>query len=852
MKTLLIVDGNSIINRAYYGIRPLTTKEGIYTNAVYGMISILQKQIDIVRPDYCVMAFDLHEPTFRHKAYGAYKAGRRETPQELRMQFPYAKDVARAMGFHVISQSGYEADDILGTLSREANRAECRVYCLTGDRDALQLISRNTTVLLATNKETVHFDVHRFVEEYGVRPEQFVDVKALMGDASDNIPGVAGIGEKTALKLIYEYDTLELLYDGLDQKDIPRGTKAKLEAGRENAFFSRMLATIVRDAPLDVPFASLRERGEYQDLYALRDLFVKLEFSALIRRMGLNDIGPTPAVGADGEGASSDAISAGDAVQVSAEALCALDAAKAVAIAVEGQSLYVKSEEALLVCNDTPSLWKPFLEERDRTFYTHDAKALYHTLDALGIACAEVAFDTMLAGYMLSPTESDYALSRLCVQYLGCAASCDNAAAAVSLTYALASVLAQALGETGMERLYHTVELPLSVVLFKMEKRGFLVDVEGLRAYGEQLGALCAEYESRIFMAAGKTFNVNSPKQLGEVLFDTLQLPCPVKKRSTNAEVLDRLRPYHPIIGDILEYRQVAKLKSTYTDGLVKVADAEGRIHSRFNQTVTATGRLSSTEPNLQNIPIRTEQGRVLRKYFIPRDRDHVLVDADYSQIELRLLAAISGDETMIDAFKNGVDIHAVTASEVFGVPISAVTSEMRKRAKAVNFGIVYGIGDYSLSVDIGVTKRQAADYIAGYKRTYPAVAAYLHDVVEHARETGYATTIYGRRRAIPELSSSKKMLAAFGERVAMNSPIQGSAADIIKAAMVSLDARLSKSELDARLILQVHDELIVECHRDIADTVKEIVREEMENVIALAVPLTVDVKAGDTWYDGH
>ena len=850
MKTLLIVDGNSIINRAYYGIRPLTTKEGIYTNAVYGMINILQKHLDMIKPDYCAMAFDLHEPTFRHKAYDAYKAGRHATPDELRMQFPYAKDVARAMGFAVLSQVGYEADDILGTISKQANEVGCHAYCLTGDRDSLQLIDANTTVLLATNKETVNFDRERFIAEYGVTPEQFVDVKALMGDSSDNIPGVAGVGEKTALKLISEYGSLDALYDGLEEKNIAKGTKAKLEAGKENAYFSKMLATIVRDAPLDVPFSALKERAESEDKHALRDLFVKLEFSALIHRMGLEDLDPAPTA-VETDVCIEDTPSAA-AEAVTAEALCALDVAEPVAIAIEGESLFIKTGKTLLACNDTPALWKPFLENVDRTFYMHDAKSVYHTLDGFGIACAEAAFDTMLAAYMLSPTESDYALGRLSVQYLGRAVSCENAQTAAILTYELSSILSARLTENGMENLYHAVELPLSKVLFQMEKRGFLVDVEGLRAYGEQLGALCAEYESRIFMAAGKTFNVNSPKQLGEVLFDTLQLPCPGKKRSTNAEVLDKLRPYHPIIDDILEYRQVAKLKSTYTDGLVKVADENGRIHSCFNQTVTATGRLSSTEPNLQNIPIRTAQGRVLRKYFIAKDHDHVLVDADYSQIELRLLAAIAGDETMIDAFKNGVDIHAVTASQVFGVPISAVTGEMRKRAKAVNFGIVYGIGDYSLSVDIGVTKRQAADYIAGYKRTYPAVAVYLHDVVEQARRDGYVTTIYGRRRAIPELSSTKKILAAFGERVAMNSPIQGSAADIIKAAMVSLEARLSRSALDAHLILQVHDELIVECHRDVADKVKEIVREEMENVIDLAVPLTVDVKAGYTWYDGH
>ncbi|MBE6659515.1 MAG: DNA polymerase I [Ruminococcaceae bacterium] len=854
MKKLFVVDGNSIINRAYYGIRPLTTKEGIHTNAVYGMITILEKQLDAVKPDICVIAFDRREPTFRHKAYAEYKAGRHASPDELRMQFPYAKECAAAMGFTVAEQPGYEADDILGTLSAQAVDNGYEAYLLTGDRDALQLIGDNITVLLATNKETVVFDRAHFIEEYGVTPEQFVDVKALMGDSSDNIPGVAGVGEKTALKLISEYRDLDTLYDGLEDKNIAKGVKAKLTADRENAFFSRMLATIVRDAPLDNAFSMLKSRAELEDRPALRELFIKLEFSALIKRMNL-DCGmeglPACPVSTQTEEAAPLPTAP---MQTDAAFLGTLSADPILSITVGEENgaaqLYVSDGTALYACPLDDGL-TAFLSARH--VVTHDAKLLYHTLHRAGLPIPTVDFDTMLAGYVMNPSESDYNLPKLAVQYLDTVIP-DGAheAAQTAVTARLYPVLRDKVAADGMERLYYDIELPLAGVLFRMEVRGFRVDVDGLAAYGESLGQMCEQYMENIYNAAGVVFNINSPKQLGEVLFDTLGLPCPSSKRSTNAEVLEKLRPYHPIISDILEYRQVAKLKSTYTDGLVKVAGADGRIHSSFNQTVTATGRLSSTEPNLQNIPIRTELGRQLRKYFVAKDDNYVLIDADYSQIELRLLAAISGDETMTEAFKNGTDIHTVTASQVFRVPAEAVTPEMRKRAKAVNFGIVYGIGDYSLAMDIGVTKKQAGEYIDSYLKTYPAVSAYLQNIVKTAKQDGYVTTLYGRRRYIPELTASKKMLIAFGERVAMNSPIQGSAADIIKAAMVRLESELSASGLDARLILQVHDELIVECHRDCMDEVKAILKRVMENTIDLSVPLTVDVQAGDNWFDGH
>ncbi len=855
MKKLFVVDGNSIINRAYYGIRPLTTKDGIHTNAVYGMITILEKQLEAVQPDICVIAFDRREPTFRHKAYAEYKAGRHASPDELRMQFPYAKECAAAMGFTVAEQPGYEADDILGTLSAQAVDNGYEAYLLTGDRDALQLIGDNVTVLLATNKETVVFDRAKFMEEYGVTPEQFVDVKALMGDSSDNIPGVAGVGEKTALKLISEYHDLDALYDGLEDKNIAKGVKAKLTADRENAFFSRMLATIVRDAPLDNAFSTLKSRAELEDRPALRDLFVKLEFSALIKRLNLDcGMEGLPACPVNTDNPDAKPLPTVPET-VDSTVLCALPTQKPLAIGIGCDNgvpeLYVSDSDALYMCPLADGGIAAFLAKGP--FITHDAKQLYHTLHNAAIAVPAIVFDTMLAGYVINPSESDYNVPKLAVQYLD-AVIPDGAheAAATAVTARLYPVLKDKVAADGMEQLYYDIELPLAEVLFRMEVRGFRVDVNGLNEYGTLLGGMCEQYMENIYNAAGVVFNINSPKQLGEVLFDTLGLPCPSSKRSTNAEVLEKLRPYHPIISDILEYRQVAKLKSTYTDGLVKVAGEDGRIHSSFNQTVTATGRLSSTEPNLQNIPIRTELGRQLRKYFVAKDENYVLIDADYSQIELRLLAAISGDETMTEAFKNGTDIHTVTASQVFRVPAEAVTSEMRKRAKAVNFGIVYGIGDYSLAMDIGVTKKQAGEYIDSYLKTYPAVAAYLQDIVKRAKADGYVATLYGRRRYIPELTASKKMLIAFGERVAMNSPIQGSAADIIKAAMVKLEQELTASGLDARLILQVHDELIVECHRDCMEEVKDILKRVMENTIDLSVPLTVDVQAGDNWFDGH
>ena len=848
MKKILIVDGNSILNRAFYGVRPLTTKDGLHTNAVYGMLNILLKHLDALKPDVLAAAFDLREPTFRHTQYAEYKAGRKGMPDELAMQLPFAKDCLSAMGFHVLSLSGYEADDILGTLAVDAADAEMQAILLTGDRDALQLIGDRVTVLLAKNQDTVVFNREHFIETYGITPEEFVDVKALMGDSSDNIPGVPGIGEKTALKLISTYHSLEGLYEALERGEISGAVKTKLTAGADSAMLSRRLAKIDCNVPLAQKARELEELKP--DRARLRELFIRMEFSQLMKRMHLSEEETE-------KGHDNTAMLTFEESILPADSLKSLPAGP---LALHMQlaeevCLYLSDGRKVWICKTPPSeLLSAFLSDKDRFFIVHDAKAWYTELAKIGISPADAGFDTMLAAYVLNPTDSAYGLERLCMQYLGVDRR-EGEAWTSAAVYALYESMRQRISDTGMDFLFTKIEMPLARVLFQMESCGFRVDTDGLKRFGEELGSLGSEYADRIYNAAGMTFNIQSPKQLGEVLFEKIGLPPLAKTKtgySTNAEVLERLRPYHPIISDILEYRQVMKLKSTYADGLWKAADSAGRVHTSFHQTITATGRLSSTEPNLQNIPIRQDLGRELRKFFIAENEDYLLLDADYSQIELRLLAAISGDETMIKAFRDEVDIHAVTASQVFGVPLKAVTPEMRKKAKAVNFGIVYGIGDYSLSIDIGVTRREAAEYIRQYLEKYPAVSAYLQDIVRRAKEDGYVTTLFGRRRYIPELKATKKQTVSFGERVAMNSPIQGSAADIIKLAMVNLTRRLAEGGYDARLILQVHDELIVECHRTCAQEVMRLMKEEMENTIQLPVPLTVDLSSGATWYDGH
>lgn len=844
MKTLLAIDGNSILNRAFYGIRPLTTSDGLYTQAIYGMLNILLHHLEALRPDFVLCAFDRKEPTFRHLRYEGYKATRHGMPEELAVQLPYAKQAVEGLGITICSIPGYEADDILGTCAAFSHTdPELCTYILTGDRDSFQLIRDNVHVLYVSTGNTTDMTRAAFGEKYpGITPETFVDLKALMGDSSDNIPGVPGIGEKTALKLIGQFGSLDALYDGLEGADLTPSVQRKLTEGKESAYLSKELAQICITAPIGSSPSEFSYKGLRRA--EMKALLSRLELNKMMARLGLDkDESPT-----DGRTEPAE-----DAPQTTSCQPCEIlwaEETELLGAALTENSLSLSDGKEIRVCNYTEKEQIESVFSAPHRLAVFDSKALYHLLCRLGIVCTAEIVDVTLAAYMLEPGASKYQADRLCGLYLDKKPACDSQAYLASL---LAPALLERLEQTNQLALYREVELPLTKVLTKMELTGFHIDREGMEAFGRKLNDLCDRYKAEVYEAAGVEFNLNSPKQLGSVLFETLGLP-PVKKTSTgystDAETLEKLRPYHPIIDAILDYRQVAKLKSTYADGLLKVADENGRIHSLFHQTVTATGRLSSAEPNLQNIPIKTELGRELRRYFIPENDNYVLIDADYSQIELRLLACISGDETMISAFNSGADIHTATASRVFGVPEEAVTPELRKRAKAVNFGIVYGIGAYSLSQDLGVSKKQAGEYINQYLDQYPAVRGYMTETVASARRDGFTTTLFGRRRPIPELASKRKPEQAFGERVAMNSPIQGAAADIIKIAMINVSAKLQKEGIDARLILQVHDELILESHRSCADRAAEILKKEMESAVSLPVPMTVDLGIGNTWLD--
>ncbi len=846
MKKLLVIDGNSILNRQYFGVRPLTNSAGVFTHAVYGFVNVLLNQLASLEPDAVAVAFDVHAPTFRHEMFDAYKAGRHGTPPELLMQFPYAKQFLTAMGIPVIEAAGYEADDILGSLSArwEAEGGAC--YVLTGDRDSLQLISDKTTVLLAKNNETVPYTPARFLEDYGVTVEQFVDLKALMGDSSDNIPGVAGVGEKTAVKLIATYGSLDGIYTHIDEVKASAKVLTNLREQREQAYLSQKLARIIRDMPAELLPAKIP--AVQPDRAALRALFAQLEFAGYIKRMGLDEDVPVareaaeemPAVTIESADLPGLRLSSPTAIWLTDEALELCDGSRQI-ICPLGEGLfafegYDKLAEWLDTCNTS--------------FIVYDLKSLLHTLDGLlphfDSGRFDCAFDVLLAAYVINSSDSAPSLAKIAGAYLG---SPDENA---QVLYRLMAPLAARMEADECRALYKEMELPLARVLYKMEKRGFLVDRDALQAFSLALEIAAGNDMAEIYRMAGHEFNIHSPKQLGEVLFDELKLPFFKKTKtgySTNAEVLEKLRPIHPIIDLILDYRQVTKLRSTYAEGLLAVADEGGRVHTTFKQALTATGRLSSTEPNLQNIPIRTELGRELRRAFVARE-GYTLVDADYSQIELRLLAHCAGDPIMIDAFNSGTDIHTVTASQVFGVPEAEVTPELRKRAKAVNFGIVYGISDFALAQDLSITKAQAGEYIRSYKETYSGVDAYLHATIEEGKDKGYVKTLFGRRRYIPELTSSKAMMRAFGERVAMNSPIQGSAADIIKVAMIRVEEALEASGMDAKLILQVHDELILEAKDECAEAAAALLKAEMERAFGALVPLTAEVFCGKTWYE--
>ena len=859
MKKLLCIDGNSIINRSFYGVRPLTTKDGFPTNALYGFVNIINKQIESIKPDYAAVAFDLKAPTFRHKMYAEYKAGRHAMPDELAAQMPESKILASAMGLTPLSLEGYEADDILGTLSRmaEDESEECIAYVLTGDKDALQLISPRVHVLLATNNDTIDMDEAAFLEKYGVPSSTFVDVKALMGDSSDNIPGVPGIGEKTALKLIAEYGSVDGIYEALpDAKHTP-SLRTKLENGKESAYTSRTLATIFREVPLGITLSDIAFSGS--DKEKLKELFLKYEFSGFIKRFGLDSV----EVSVSSDDSKTDVVAETKSVKefknetIESDRLAHLPSGAYSFDAYElcgqltinlfdGNTLYEYTTDGTNALAD-------FLARRDVEIICCDAKKLYKLLRLHGINNVSFHADIMLAAYVINSGMDNYTHDKLVISYLH--DTMTDTVPLAAYTYRMWDIMKEKLEETHQSHIFFDIEMPLATVLADMELEGFMIDREKLYDYGVYLDEVASQLEERIYTYAGRQFNINSPKQLGEVLFDELMLPADKKTKtgySTSAEVLERLRRYHPIIEDILDYRQLTKLKSTYVEGLLKVADENGRIHTTFKQTGTATGRLSSAEPNLQNIPIRTELGREMRKFFIPTNQNRVLIDADYSQIELRLLAEIAGDSAMRDAFISGFDIHTSTAMRVFGVDKEDVTIELRKRAKAVNFGIMYGMGEYSLSQDLHIPVAEAKDYIARYLGSYPDIDKYLKDIIKTAYDNGYVTTLLGRRRYIPELSNSKKMLQKFGERVAMNSPIQGTAADIMKIAMIRINKRLKDSGIDAKLILQVHDELIIESDRACADEALNILKNEMQNAIKCSVPLDVEAHIGESWFEAH
>ena len=850
---LMILDGNSIVNRAYYGVRMLNAPDGTPTNAVYGFLAILQRLLDANSPDALCVAFDLPAPTFRHRQYALYKAQRKPMPDDLAVQMPLLKDVLSAMGIKQLSAEGWEADDVLGTVAKlcEADGWDCEI--VTGDRDSFQLITEKTDVLhVKTAKgqtETIDYDLKRFNDEYGFAPPLMVDLKALMGDASDNIPGVAGIGEKTALDLIRRFGTIESIYSNLDTLDIKDSVRKKLSAGEESARMSYELATISREAPVELRPADAAWNMENRpELYAALS---RLGFRRFIDKWGL-----TPGESDTGSAEETAGVRILPEKEISVSELTGR-----IAQADYVSVLYGEDISALTICDGegiysvsqltAGEEWDAFT---DALFSDRVRKVSHGVKDFMGHALAAnitpcgFIFDTELAAYVLDPTESAYPVDRLAARHLG--GECPAAQA----VYELYPVLDAKLSEAGGRDLYYNIELPLCAVLADMERAGFLVDRAALAAYGDSMVSGINALQEEIWRYAGREFNINSPKQLGEVLFDELMLPAGKKTKtgwSTNADVLEKLVGKHPIISDILDYRMLTKLKNTYADGLIKVISPDGRIHTNFKMTVTATGRLSSTEPNLQNIPVRKELGSEIRKMFVAAP-GCVLVDADYSQIELRLLAHLSGDETMKNAFLTGEDIHAVTASQVFGIPLDEVTPQQRSHAKAVNFGIVYGISAFSLAQDIGVRPAEAKAYIDAYLEKYHGVREYMERVISEAKANGYVETLFGRRRPLPELKSSNFNTRSFGERVARNMPIQGTAADIMKLAMVNAHRRIQAEGLRSRLILQVHDELIAECPEDEAEHVKALLEEEMSGAVQLDVPLTANAKIGHTWAEAH
>ena len=837
---LLCLDGNSILNRAFYGIKLLTTKDGKYTNAIFGFMNVLLKLEQDEKPDGIAIAFDLKGPTFRHELFDGYKATRHGMPEELAEQMPILKELLSYLGYKIVTAEGYEADDVLGTLAYVCTGQNAECIIATGDRDSYQLVNDNTSVLLTTTKfgkgETQRITKETIEETYKLEPKDLIQVKALQGDASDNIPGVKGVGEKTALALIQEFKTVENLYANIDSKSISDNVRNKLLADKENAEMSLVLARIAVDAPVPNKLAEY-EKVEGNKASAAK-LLSSLEMTTILNRLNL------------------------DEVKVEQEQMeFSVPEVKTLALTGnETGKLYISKAEGIFYATDEKVAYS--VDEENESFlsvlqngkaekYVFDAKMLYNTALQHNCEAKGIVFDTKLAAYLLNPSAGEYKVSALAAEY-EVKPYFESENAEISALPPLTKKMAELCEEQGMLDLLSNIELPLSKVLAEMEHSGFLVDAEGIKEFGKQLQAVLQSSLQNIYSIAGQEFNVNSPKQLGEILFVKLGLPPQKKTKSgfsTDAETLEALRGQSPIIEDILQYRTYQKLNSTYVEGLLKQVNADGRIHTVFNQTETRTGRISSNEPNLQNIPVRTELGRELRKFFVA-PKGWVLLDADYSQIELRILAHISEDKAMIEAFENNEDIHRTTAARIFGLPPEMVTSQLRGRAKAVNFGIVYGIGAFSLSKDTGVTVKEADSFIKNYLEQFSGVKKYMDDTIAFGKEHGYVATLYGRRRALPELRSSNKNVKALGERLAMNTPIQGTAADIIKLAMVNVAKRLKEEKLRARLILQVHDELIIEAPIEEKDIASVILKEEMQGAAKLLVPLVADVNSGENWYN--
>ncbi len=862
MEKLLILDSNSLMNRAFYALPPLTNSEGISTSAIYGFMNMLLKMKEEIKPDYIVAAFDRKAPTFRHKEYSDYKAGRKKMPAELAMQFPIIKDILKNLAIEIYEIDGFEADDIIGTVANLCEKEGIEVYVVTGDKDALQLASENINVIITKKgvTETAEYNKQAFIHEYKITPKQFIDVKGLMGDKSDNIPGVPGIGEKTAFKLIQTYGSIEEVLNNVENVN-GKKLKENLEEYREQALFSKKLATIITEVPIDINLDDIKSNDNFNK-EALKEQLMKLEMKKLLYKI----------IGEDEK----------KEISINKETINTLEALKKTLEEIKDEAFFTytvldssifskiridkiflgEENQSKEICIDeiikenkeeALKIIKGFMENENIKKVIHDSKALITILSKENIELKGLEFDTAIAAYLLDSSKGKYELNSLISRYLLEDVEEDNFFNLSFYIKPLYLKLKELINKDNMDELYYTIELPLVYVLSAMEKEGFNIDKLMLDELQNNFTTEIDKTQKEIYNLAEEEFNISSPKQLGKILFEKLDLPVIKKTKtgySTNAEVLEQLKDKHPIIEKVIYYRQITKLNSTYVEGLKNVVDSDGAIHSSFNQTVTTTGRLSSTEPNLQNIPIKYEMGREIRKVFIPKEKGDIILSCDYSQIELRVLAHMANDENMINAFKHHSDIHRKTASEVFNTPFEEVTPVMRSRAKAVNFGIIYGMSDFSLAQDLKISKKEAAEYMAIYFDRYPNIKSYLNETVEKAKEDGYVLTILNRRRFIPEIKSSNKIVKALGDRLAMNAPIQGSAADIIKIAMVKVYNRLNKEKLKSKLILQVHDELILNVKENEEENVRALVKEEMENAVKLKVPMEVDINEGSTWYE--